>query len=208
MLNRNLIRPVVILGGGSIGGFVTLAMAKAGVPNITVFDHDVVESHNIPMSIYRPSDIGRKKVDALRERIEWETGIAINTYGEKYCDQPLSRCSLVVCIDQMEQDGHGRIPIWNKVKGSVKIDVMIDTRIEKWFGEIYTIVPTLQSDIDNYTQTLKPDSEMERQVCGYHGISSMSMAVAGDAANALFRYWNEGSHTWRNPRRYDTLQTV
>jgi hypothetical protein len=185
-----------------------MALAKAGVTDITVFDHDVVESHNVPMSIYRPSDVGRKKVNALRERIEWETGIIIKTHDEKYRDQPLGRCSLISCIDQMDQDDCGRIPVWDKVKGSMKIDVMIDTRIERWFGEIYTIVPTLQADIDNYTQTLKPDSEMALQACGFHGIGSMSMAVAGDATNALFRYWNEGAHTWRNPRRYDRLDVA
>lgn len=194
MLDRNQIKPVVVFGSGSIGGWSVLALANAGVTDITVFDDDVVESHNVPMSIYRPSDVGRPKVDALQERIKWETGVTIKTHQEKFRDQPLGRCSIISSIDQMEQNGCGRIPIWNRVNGSIKIDVMVDTRIDRWFGEIYTIVPTLRSDIENYSQTLMPDEEMAMQVCGYHGIGSMSMAVAGDAVNSLFRYWNEGTH--------------
>lgn len=183
-----------------------LALAKAGVPNITVFDDDVVASHNVPMSLYRNQDIGRKKVTALAERIEWETGTTIKTHDEKLRDQALGRCSLVMCIDVMEKEEHGRMPIWRRVFNSMQIDIMVDTRIDRWLGEVYTIVPTLLEDAEQYEQTLFPDKEMALQICGFHGISSMSMAVAGDAVNSLFRYWNTGSHTWRTARRYDTLQ--
>lgn len=208
MLNRQLIRPVTVLGAGSVGSYVVLALAKAGVSDITVFDHDVVKSHNVPMSLYRTSDVGRKKVDALSERITGETGVRITALCEKYRDQRLKQCSLIMCIDEMDQSGCGRIPIWNSIKGSLLVDVLIDTRINAWFGEVYTIVPTHASDVDNYSATLKPDAEMEMQTCGNHGIASMSMAVAGDAVNCLFRYWNTGAHSWRYARRYDMLLAV
>lgn len=193
------------MGAGSVASYETLALAKAGVFDITVYDDDVIESHNVPMSLYRECDVGRRKVDALAERIHYETGITIKTHPEKYQDQPLGRTSLIVSIDIMDKAGCGRIPIWLKVKDSLPIDVMIDTRIDRWLGEIYTIVPTLSSDQTNYEQTLHPDAEMAQQVCGYHGIGSMAMAVAGNAVNSLFRYWNDGTHDWRRAHRYDTL---
>ena len=196
------------MGAGSIASYIALALAKAGVPDITVYDHDVVESHNVPMSTYRESDIGRLKVDALAERINYETGISIRTHATKYRDQPIGRGSLIVSIDTMEDDGCGRIPIWQKVKDSLSIDIMIDTRIDRWLGEIYTIVPTHASDQKNYEQTLHPDTEMAQQVCGFHGITTMSMAVAGNAVNCLFRYWNDGTHDWRLAHRYDKLSAA
>ena len=139
MLKPSAPRPVKVIGAGSIAGYIVLALAKAGVRDITVFDHDVVESHNTPMSVYRAADIGRRKVVALSEIIHYETGIAIKTHAEKYRDQPLGRSSLIVSIDKMEEDGCGRIPIWQQVKDSLRIDVLIDTRIDRWLGEIYTI---------------------------------------------------------------------
>lgn len=207
MLERNRIRPVVVAGIGSIGTFVVYALGKAGVTDITVFDPDVVESHNEPMSLYRNTDIGRPKVEALAERIDFETNgtVVLKTRQERLIDQPLGRCSLILCVDRMDT---GRSPIFKQVEGSVGIDVMIDTRIHQWFGEIYTIVPSLPDDCAQYRETLHPDSEVALQICGFHGIVSMSMAVAGDAVNALFRYWNEGAHTWRIPRRYDRLTSA
>lgn len=185
-------------------------MAKAGVPDITVYDHDVVKSHNVPMSLYRSCDIGRPKVEALADRIAFETTgeIALKIHHERLIDQPLGRCSLISAIDRMEEDGAGRIPLFDRVEGSVTLDFFIDTRINRWFGEIYTIVPTLTDDCAQYRATLHQDSEMELQVCGFHGIAPMNMAVAGDAVNALFRYWNEGTHEWRGSRRYDRLPSA
>jgi molybdopterin/thiamine biosynthesis adenylyltransferase len=189
---------------------VVYALAKAGVPDITVYDPDIVESHNVPMSLYRPSDIGRPKVEALAERIAFETDgeIMLTTHAERLAEQPLRRGSLIACIDRMDDAGAGRIPLFERVAGSLAIDLFIDTRIHRWFGEVYSIVPTLKEDCERYRDTLFPDSEMELQVCGFHGIGSMSMAVAGDAVNALFRYWNEGTHEWRGSRRYDRLPSA
>lgn len=162
------------------------------------------------MSLYRKSDIGRPKVEALAERIAFETNgeTLLNTKQERLIDPSLGQYSLMVCIDQMDHDGTGRIPLFGRVEGSVTIDLFVDTRINRWFGEIYTIVPSLPEDCRLYRKTLLPDSEMMLQVCGFHGIGSMNMAVAGDAVNALFRYWNEGAHEWRGSRRYDRLPTA
>lgn len=198
---------MTIAGAGSIGSFVAFALAKAGVTDITVYDPDVVKSHNEPMSFYRRDDVGKLKVEALAERISYETDdeVQLKTRAEKLVDQPLGRCSFISCIDRMDEDAGGRIALFKRVEGSVSIDLFVDTRIHRWFGEIYTIVPTLPDDCEQYRATLRPDSDMELQVCGYHGIGSMSMSVAGDAVNALFRYWNEGAHDWRGSRRYDRL---
>lgn len=198
------------MGIGSIGSFVALGLAIAGVTDITVYDPDVVASHNVPMSLYRPADIGRPKVAALAERIAWETGdeIQIKAHQHRFIDQPLKRGSLIACVDVMNKDGGGRTPLFERIAGSVQIDIFIDTRIQQWFAEIYTIVPTNVDDCTQYRTTLYPDDEMALQTCGLHGIGSMSMAVAGDAVNTLFRYWNNGTHIWRGSRRYDRLPSA
>ena len=58
--------PITIVGVGSIGSYATLALAKLGFTNILVIDDGIVEEENISPQLYRLSDIGRPKVDALK----------------------------------------------------------------------------------------------------------------------------------------------
>ena len=44
--------PIIVVGAGAIGSFVTLALAKMGCGNITSYDMDTVEEHNLPNQFY------------------------------------------------------------------------------------------------------------------------------------------------------------
>lgn len=63
-------KKVLILGIGGVGGFVTEALARAGVKNFTLIDNDVVSKSNINRQIIAlNSTLGRPKVDVMKERI-------------------------------------------------------------------------------------------------------------------------------------------
>ncbi len=76
--------PVVVIGAGATGSFAALSLAKMGVRNITVYDFDTVEEHNLPNQFYRQCDIGKPKVIALQEIIAQFEGIQITAKNEKY----------------------------------------------------------------------------------------------------------------------------
>ena len=59
----------VILGCGSVGSLVALELARAGVGNFLLVDTDVLEYHNICRHQCGVSDVGRYKVEAVRDRI-------------------------------------------------------------------------------------------------------------------------------------------
>lgn len=198
-------RPVVLIGSGSIGSFIALFLAKAGVSNITVYDHDTVASHNVPMSLYRESDVGRYKVEALREIVDALTGVEITAIPEPYKDQPLKRCSVIMSVDDMD---NGRMPIWDTVRGSMSIDVMLDTRVHEGYGEVYTIKPCSGVDGANYTETLFPNSEAVIRTCGTHGFAPISTGLASSAVSSLCHFWQTGEYTWQRAFRYDTLEQV
>ena len=40
--------PVTIIGAGATGSWLALMLAKLGIQDITVYDFDVVEEHNVP----------------------------------------------------------------------------------------------------------------------------------------------------------------
>lgn len=60
---------VHIVGCGSVGSTVAENLARSGVTKFTLWDFDYVESHNIVNQMFRDKDIGKTKVEALRDII-------------------------------------------------------------------------------------------------------------------------------------------
>lgn len=54
-----------IIGCGSVGATVAENLVRCGCQNLTLWDFDTVESHNLANQIFREKDIGVPKVDAL-----------------------------------------------------------------------------------------------------------------------------------------------
>ena len=58
---------VHIIRCGSVGSTVAENLARCGVTKMTLWDFDKVEPHNISNQMFRNQDIGRLKVEALRD---------------------------------------------------------------------------------------------------------------------------------------------
>lgn len=62
---------VVIIGAGAIGSTIAYWLSRAGVGELTIIDGDVVEEHNLERTeCFTPNDVGKFKVNALKECIE------------------------------------------------------------------------------------------------------------------------------------------
>ena len=62
---------VAVFGIGGVGGFVTEALARAGVGKLTLIDSDKVSVSNINRQIIAlHSTVGKYKTEAMKERIE------------------------------------------------------------------------------------------------------------------------------------------
>lgn len=70
-------RKVCVVGVGAIGSIVCESLARSGVSVIALWDDDTVEPGNICRSTYQVQDIGKSKVEALREHI-----VSINPFIE------------------------------------------------------------------------------------------------------------------------------
>lgn len=59
--------PVHLIGVGGIGSAVVFPLLKLGIHELHVWDSDKVEPRNIPAQlVYRLSDVGTSKVEALK----------------------------------------------------------------------------------------------------------------------------------------------
>ena len=62
---------VGIVGLGSVGGIVAEAVARIGIRDITLVDHDVVEEHNLDRLLFASEkDIGQPKVEVAKEVVQ------------------------------------------------------------------------------------------------------------------------------------------
>ena len=56
-----------IIGCGSVGSTVAENLVRCGITKITLWDFDRVEPHNIVNQMFRQKDVGKMKVEALRD---------------------------------------------------------------------------------------------------------------------------------------------
>jgi hypothetical protein len=197
-------RKVVLLGAGSVGSHVAYHLAKMGVTDIEVWDNDVVASHNVPMSLYGPSDVGRYKVDALAELIERLAGTSIRTERKMYDGEVLRNTSVVACVDSMRV----RKLLWERLKFCPTVDIFCDTRTAASYIEVLSVAPCDPIDIEMYEAMLFDDDQATRQTCGTHGIVYASSRASQVVAANLALFWQQGRKVCRMAEQCQTLDSI
>jgi hypothetical protein len=101
---EDLAGPVVVVGVGSIGSAVALALARYGVRELVLVDPDRLRRHNLVRHQNTRSAIGQYKVDAVREAIgaQWPgtsvTALRACVIASADLIRPLfARSPLVIC---------------------------------------------------------------------------------------------------------------
>lgn len=93
-----------IIGCGAGGSTIAELLARYGLTQITLYDDDVVDSHNIANQMYRYGDIGKPKVEALASiicEINPDAHEDLRLVNERYVDQRLSGY-VFLCVDRIE----------------------------------------------------------------------------------------------------------
>ena len=117
--------PITIIGAGSVGSFTAFILAKAGFCDITVIDFDNVEAENVSSQLYRPSDIDKPKVVALKELIKMFCDTDIEVSNRRY-ERGRFKGIVVMAVDSMA----ARKLVWdNHAKTAVGTQLIIDGRM-------------------------------------------------------------------------------
>ncbi len=187
IFNSVYAKPVTLIGAGSVGSQVGVMLAKMGVPKITLYDGDGVESHNIPMSAYRQNHLGHYKVAMLWDMIEECGGTEVLALSKMYTGEPL-KDTVVACVDNME----ARQLIWKEVKKNPNVDILVDTRVSAELISVFAICPCDEEDIAYYEHFLYPSGEAIRPTCGRHGIIFVGATAAAAVCGNLTNWWQNG----------------
>ncbi|TAK54029.1 MAG: ThiF family adenylyltransferase [Bacteroidetes bacterium] len=174
---------VTIIGAGATGSFTALTLAKMGVRNISVYDFDTVEEHNLPNQFYRTCDLGKPKVIALREIIEQFEGISIIARNEKYKGQRLQGI-VIVAVDSMDT----RIHIWKFAKQNPDVKLFIDSRMGLEVIRLYSFDPNDFYGCKEYESTLYPSSEAIEVRCTAKTIMYTVLSIASLLSNQVKKF--------------------
>lgn len=124
-----------IIGCGAGGSTTAEMLARYGLTNITLYDDDKVDSHNIANQMFRDHDIGKPKVEALRDimcEINPEAAPYIQLVPEKYENQELNGY-VFLCVDNIDV----RREIVKRNRYNKEILAMFDSRNRLYDGQLY-----------------------------------------------------------------------
>jgi len=92
-----------IIGCGSVGSTIAENLARCGVTMMTLWDFDSVEAHNIVNQMFRQQDVGKPKVEALKDiltDINPDIVDRLELKPEGWQGKMLSGC-LFLCVDDI-----------------------------------------------------------------------------------------------------------
>ena len=187
-----------IIGVGATGSHIALFLAKMGVHNFKIWDHDIVESHNLPNQVYDMAHIGMPKVEALKQILQrFNPAIKVETIQRYFTHEEdgadLSG-PLVLTVDTMK----ARKDIFNTFNGSMTIPLVIETRLGFDFGELYVISPMNNDECNKWSSSLKNDDEIPEGPCNLRICTTLVALIASTATHAICSYYaaERAGNTW------------
>lgn len=176
---------VTVIGAGGIGSPAVLALAKMGVMHIRVYDNDTIEHHNLPNQWYRIRDVGKQKVEALREIVEEYTGVQIEACNELFTDQSVNGI-VISAVDSMDV----RLQIWEQIKLNPSVDLYIDGRMGGQVYYTYSVSPCDPDHIEWYEERLYPSSKAAELPCSARSIIFTLLGQASHIALMVKQFVN------------------
>ena len=143
---------VHIIGCGAIGSTVAENLVRFGITDITLYDFDIVESHNIANQMFRAIDIGKPKVEALAEylcEINPDCEDTLVLMDEGWTGQRLAGY-VFLCADNIDL----RREIATKFKGSEYIKAMFDFRMRLTDAQHYAADWKNQQMVDTFINSM------------------------------------------------------
>jgi len=167
-----------IIGVGATGSNIGLICAKMGITNFRIWDHDIVESHNLPNQIFSLEDIGSQKVDAF-ERILKAFNPLIKVEKHPYYfkssnHKELLNGPLVIAVDSMK----ARFDIYNAFKLNYKIKRVFETRLGFSYGELNIIDNLSISNLEKWYNCLYTDEQAEEPPCNLRICTTLVSLIA------------------------------
>lgn len=173
--------PINVIGCGALGSWLVLFLLKMGFKNITVYDFDNIEEHNIPNQCFSENQIGTAKIEAMEQVSEYFCSDAkdrVTFENKKITVRDVWNLEgIILCaVDSMKT----REAIYaNSIKRNM-CDLFIEARLSIYGAYVYSL--TKDTKLEEYEETLYADEEAEVSPCG---VSQTALPSAVNAASIM-----------------------
>lgn len=187
-------KDITFIGAGGISSWTELLVAKIKPHRITIYDGDTVEAVNVAGQLYKMSDIGSAKVDAIADTMrEYADYYDIYAIPEYFNYASPASDIMISGLDNM--DARKKVfAAWKKrVNGHSTVDkakcLFIDGRLEAESLQVFCIEGCNDWEIKEYEEKyLFDDSEAAETVCSYKQTAFMANMIAGVITNLLVNF--------------------
>jgi molybdopterin/thiamine biosynthesis adenylyltransferase len=161
-----------IIGCGATGSRVFASLVELGLTNISCYDFDTVESHNLANQLFGAQQIGMPKVDALQKWYHDKTGMTPPSSMEfhnkpvdaKFPAQPLD--GYVFLLTDSMKSRRQIYDIYLHAGASERIIRVIETRMAAIHGNVLHFDPNDATAAAAWEATLSDDEVTEVSACG------------------------------------------
>lgn len=174
---------VTIIGAGGIGSTTALVLSKIGFANLTVFDDDTIENENVPSQVFRVSDVGRPKVDALADIVKDFSDADIKPHQTRYDGHTATKI-VIGAVDSMES----RKTIYEAIKSLYHIELYVDGRMSGEMMRLTAIKPSDPGHQAMYEKTLYTDEEAQPEACTARAVAYNTFLIGGFIGNIVKRH--------------------
>ncbi len=174
----------LVVGAGAIGSYLTATLAKMGAREITAYDDDKIEDHNISNQLYPLYLVGKPKVEAL-ESVAFDYGeCAIKPINERWNhDNAIDADIIIVAVDDMDV----RKAIWDYYKDRPH-KLFLEGRMAAQVFSVHGIEAGNKAAKSFYETTLYPQSEAMPDKCGEKSIIYTVLQVSGQMLSQVKRF--------------------
>lgn len=168
--------PVVVVGGaGGIGSWLSFFLARANF-NVILSDFDTVEEHNIGGQLFKRSQIGKYKAEAVGINVSEFSTNTINAQIVKITEETATHEFMFSAFDNMDAR-RAMFKVWKRSWNSMNRPIFIDGRLNAEHFQIFCVTP---QNADEYEKIhLFNDSEVEDAPCSAQQTTHTAAMIAG-----------------------------
>jgi len=181
-------RTVHIIGCGGLGSPLALMLAKMGAEEVSLYDKDTVEDVNINNQLFGPKDIGKTKVDAVKENIQALSGIQkVNTFHGDVLSQEIILTNNDIVILALDSNDV-RMQMYEILISRMFSGLVVDPRMGGLVCSVYSVHGgTAMLDYQKFTPT---DTSVPDAVCTEKAIVFNTFGCGAIASEVVRKYLN------------------
>ena len=157
IIDPELVPNIHLIGCGSVGSTIALGLAKMGIQNVTLYDFDIIEEHNVSNQMFGIKDVGKLKTETLRNIILDNTGIDYDIVSSRVEKGTKFNGIVFLIVDSLKT----RLDIFRSQINNFQCLGIIDTRTAVWDARCYYANPNEPIHKKKYQESLVNAEEID-----------------------------------------------